>query len=511
MDFKGFYKTKPINNFDIPIDFDHIRLNENDEIELELEMRYIKEYVNKGFLTLSFGDRTFDNLQEAYNYHDKVLLEAKEKKPEYLKGKKNVAKIVDPETGEARELEVSLGNIKVGSNTICINMSSAHSCMSLIIGTCTLGANGQCYVLSTEKRFKSSVNKSEKSSEQWSCLSPKGLAMSLDILMKKMPNVKYLRLNNAGEFRNLPSDPELLAKVPDDVKEKLANVDDVGKLVKLGEELISIGNPLVMYTYTHRTDLKFPSLPSNVVINGSGYMISNAFVPMDYDDYVKTLDLKEKGELKELNNEKVEKVVMCMGDCRPCPFCKKAEGKHILIAIHGATTKTNMVMNKLINQVLSYPEFPIIVAKNISNAEKAKELLSLLSPEDEKVLRRIVQLPQDRRDLFVKLLDSQGDLELFKQAMDRYVQMSYDIDGKFNTPLSSEMINDALVATVDNLSGKFVANQKNAIALGQKTAEQKWIKLASQLKKAIDDAKAGKTIKVSKGLTKQFAGEFKNK
>jgi hypothetical protein len=510
MDFKKFYSNfKYINGvLELPLDMDYLKITESGEVQIDLQMQYIKEYVDSGFLKLSINDKVFETLQEAYDSYDSLML-TEESKPDYLKGKKNVAKIIDPETGEQRELEVSLGNVKVGTNTICINMSTAHDCMSLTIGTCTLGANGQCYALSTEKRFQSSINKSNRSSEQWSCLSAKGLAMSLDILMKKMPNVKFLRLNNAGEFRNLPSDPELLAKVSDEMKEKLADVDDVGKLVRLGEELKKMQNPLIIYTYTHRTDIKFPSLPENVVINGSGYMISNAFVPMDYEDYVAALDMKEAGTLKEINGEQVSKVVTCMGDCRPCPFCKKAEGKHILIAIHGATTKANRVMNDIINKVILNSKFSEIVSKNISNSDKSKELLALLSPEDEKVLRRIVQLPQDRRDLFIKLLDSQGNSELFKQAMNNYASLSYDNKGNLMTPIDPSMINDAMIATVNNLVGKFADNQKNARELGQKTAEQKWIKLAAQLKRAIDDAKSGKNIKASKGLTKQFAGALK--
>ena len=140
MDFKKFYSTEA-NILNIPFDLDHLRINENDEIEFDLEMQYLKEYISSGLLKLSLNNKTFDNLQEAYMYHDKLLTEAD--RPKNLP--KNAVKILDPDTGEERKFEVSLGNIKVGGDTICLNMSTAHECMSLIIGTCHLGKDGSCY------------------------------------------------------------------------------------------------------------------------------------------------------------------------------------------------------------------------------------------------------------------------------------------------------------------------------------------------------------------------------
>ena len=506
MNFKQFYiKESKLN---IPLDFDHIRVNESGDIELELEMKYIKEYVDMGLIILETDGRKFKTLKEAYEGYDKMILNEADK-PKKLP--KNITKVIDPETGEEREFEVSLGNIKVGGNTICINMSTAHDCMSLIIGTCSLGANGQCYALSSEKRFKGSIEKSERSSKSWSCLTPAGLAKGLTQLMEKMPGIEFLRLNNAGEFRNLPSNPEMLAKVPDAMKEKLAGVDDVKKLIQLGEELIKIGNPITIYTYTHRTDLTFEGLPENVCLNGSGYMISNAFVPLDYENYNEVLDRYEAGTLKELNGEAVNKVVKCMGDCRKCPWCKEANGNHILIAIHGATTKTNRAIASIVNSVISKPAFAQIILKDSIDQDKARELINLISAEDKKILNRIVVLPADQRDLFVNLIKSQGDITLFTKAMERYAGMTYGDADSLNTPIDTEMKNDALIASVDNLVGKFEANQTNARALGQKAAINKWTKLAAQLKKAITDTKAGKKVKPSKALAGHFGATLKNK
>ena len=114
MDFKKFYLTEA-NILNIPFNLDHLRINKKDEIEFDLEMQYLKEYVSSGLLILSLNNRTFNNLQEAYEYHDKLLIEANDR-PKSLP--KNAVKILDPDTGEERKFEVSLGNIKVGGDTI---------------------------------------------------------------------------------------------------------------------------------------------------------------------------------------------------------------------------------------------------------------------------------------------------------------------------------------------------------------------------------------------------------
>jgi len=489
------------NTFYMPIDLDLCSINETGELEIGIPLKYLPELIEHDVIRLSRDGKIFKSLKEAYEHFDNLSEEEKIEKPNKLR-----TKVKDPETGVERDFEVAAGNAKIGGDTVLLNMSTAGNCMSAILGTCKLGPNGQCYALRFEKQWKDALAKNLRHEEQWACLTARGIAQGIAQIAEVMPSIRFIRINEAGEIRNLPSNPELLARVPEERKAKLAEVNDVEKLQQVGDELKKLGAPLTLYTYTHRSDLEIGDLGDNVCINGSGFMLDNNFVPLELEEFNRVMDLIEKKELKEFNGEPVSRGVHCMGDCRKCSYCKKKEKKHIFLPIHGSGTPYQIELENILTSVVGTPEFAALYAAEGKPAEKGEQALALVPEEMKKKFTRLVPIRQDRADLFTKIIKSQGNREVLMKAIEAYV--SRPKDGNVEVPISQEASAEGLAKSVDALTGKFEQAIEQAIAQGQAPAQKKWGSLIKALNNAIEQAQRGEQPKITGALAKQHAGVF---
>jgi len=493
------------NTFMMPIDLDLCSINERGEMEIGIPLKYLPQLVEHDVIRLSRDGKTFKSLKEAYEHYDSLNEQEKKSKKE----NRTRTKVTDPETGEVRDFEVAAGNAKIGGDTVLLNMSTAGNCMSAILGTCKLGPNGQCYALRFEKQWKGSMEKNIRHEEQWACLTPRGIAQGLVNITEVMPRIKYIRINEAGEFRNLPSDPELLARVPEEKKAQMAGVDDVEKLRQVGKELISMGSDLKLYTYTHRTDLNIGDLGPNICVNGSGFMLDNAFVPLELNEFNEVMDLVERNELHEFNGVTVNKGVHCLGDCRKCRYCKEKTKKHIFLPIHGSGTEYQVQLNKILTTVIEMPEFAEIMAGEGNPKEKGQMAMNLVPDNLKKQYQRLVPIRQDRIDLFADIFKSKGQSENLINAIEKYVEVGRIQNGDANIEITQQDSTEGLVKSVDALTGKFEAELERARAQGQAPAAKKWSSLLNALNKSIEMAKKGETPKVSKAVAKQHAGVFR--
>lgn len=492
------------NTLVLPIDLDLCSINERGEIEIGIPYKYLSQLVEYDVIRLSRNGKTFKSLEEAYEHYDS--LDEAEKKE---KVDKKRTKVQDPETGEERDFEVAAGNAKIGGDTVLLNMSTAGNCMSAIIGTCKLATDGRCYAFRFEQQWKDSKEKNIRHEKQWACLTPRGIAQGLANISEAMPKIKYVRINEAGELRNLPSNPELLAKVPDEKKAELADVDDVGKLKSVGEELIRMGSKLILYTYTHRSDLEIGDLGPNVCINGSGYMLDNAFIPVELDEFNRVMDLIETKSLKEFNGEPVTRGVHCLGDCRKCNFCKKKDGKHIFLPIHGSGTEYQNTLQQILTSVVESPAFKEAMATGGKPKEIGEILVNSIPDENKKLFNRLVPIRQDRVDLFSDIIKNTGNSETLVKSLEKYISGQEVGDGAVEVDVSEEDSILGLAASVDALTGKFQANIERAISKGQEPAQKKWGALINALNNAMESVRRGETPKVTKALAKQHAGVLK--
>lgn len=181
------------------------------------------------------------------------------------------------------ELLYSIGNKKIGKDTIIINLHTATNCPAK--DACLVRT--RCYAHSNE-RLRPTVYAFRKRQEAlWETMPAEFFIEELkDIKCKKL---KYIRFQEAGDF---------------------AGQHDLNKLSYIASELAGYYS---CYTYTSRHDLDYSYKSHNLVITGSYFMVDNMYLPMDSDAY-------------KLIVSDGEKPIVCPNNCRNCTLCKIASG-----------------------------------------------------------------------------------------------------------------------------------------------------------------------------------------
>lgn len=187
---------------------------------------------------------------------------------------------------------VSQGNHKLGKDTLILNITSATDCPSRALGLCKLPS--KCYAMKAERMYKAVLPYRRRQAEYWDKNGPIKIASDLreELGRHTKVQIKYIRISEAGDFRSQ---------------------EDVTKLYIIADLLANTG--VIIYGYTARKDLQFPARPSNLVLNGSGFMLDNMFTPV---------------HPKTLNNYQVT----CVGNCRICNLCKANKKLDIKVGLH---------------------------------------------------------------------------------------------------------------------------------------------------------------------------------
>lgn len=188
---------------------------------------------------------------------------------------------------------VSRGNHKLGTDTLILNITSAMDCMSRKLGLCKIGT--KCYAMKAERMYKAVLPYRRRQTEYWDQNHPATIAMDLWGEIHKgttKSRIKYIRISEAGDFRSQA---------------------DVDKLIKIAEILGALD--VTLYGYTARRDLAFGKCPSNLIMNGSGFMLDNSFTAVPKQDLAKYQ-------------------VVCAGNCRGCNLCKIKAKLDIKVGMH---------------------------------------------------------------------------------------------------------------------------------------------------------------------------------
>lgn len=197
-----------------------------------------------------------------------------------------------------RELIYSIGNVKLGDDTLIFNMGAALDCPSNRLGMCQVTrGGGRCYATKAETHYqgdKSSAIRSRRlQGQQWRQFPVDDIASQmLEIIDKE--GLTYVRLNESGDF---------------------SDQSDVDKASQLADLL---KGRAIVYLYTARRDLDYSNVSDNLIINGSGYMVHNDFhfVPKEEFDKIPA------------------KAHVCSGECPDCTLCKTAGGNVIYAEEH---------------------------------------------------------------------------------------------------------------------------------------------------------------------------------
>jgi hypothetical protein len=182
-------------------------------------------------------------------------------------------------------IEMSIGNTKIGNDTLIFNITSAHDCPSAKLGFCQLPNSKACYARRGERHPVVKAFR-RRQTEQFDRHTVSYLAYAFLKAQNKYPNIKYLRISESGDFRSQA---------------------DVQKISSLAEFL---NGYMRVYTYTARKDLDFSDISENLVLNGSGFMLHNRFLVVKHPDPSKPL---------------------CPMDCSKCNWCKVKNRKTIQV------------------------------------------------------------------------------------------------------------------------------------------------------------------------------------
>ena len=232
---------------------------------------------------------------------------------------------------KSKALPYSLGNKKVGKDTLVFNTSPAQICPSACKGLCNQCKT--CYAFFSERRHIVETVRNLIAFRNLLIFDIEDIIMDTLLLLsseKELKSMIFIRINSNGDLldNKMLSDVNLLVGA---VKSKFPQF-------------------MVGYTYTHNKLLDF-SLNTDLVINFSFKAPQGA----------KQTITAYKWDNKYLDNSKY---VICTGNCSGCSYCKdETETRIIVFMAHGGGLKgLDMLPDGLIDLLehhkkLDYPIF----------------------------------------------------------------------------------------------------------------------------------------------------------
>lgn len=245
-------------------------------------------------------------------------------------------------------LPYSIGNNKIGNDTLVFNCSTALLCPSALKGHCDVCK--ACYAVNNEVTYGLPFVRNLLSLKRLLTVDIQVLATNTIKMIstdntkkdgKKAKEALFIRLNSNGDIL----DNKMLSDVN-----------------KFAEMLIedSSNSLKVCYTYTHNKDLNI-SIADNITFNLS----------YKTNEQVKKTIVAFKFDKKYLDSSKY---VICNGKCFNCPYCKNKDDKRTVVFMaHGGGFKgLDMLPNGLIdvlNQQKAF-DWAIFNAKLVNPSNK---------------------------------------------------------------------------------------------------------------------------------------------
>lgn len=190
---------------------------------------------------------------------------------------------------------ISIGNKKIGKDTMILNMQPALKCSSALLGLCKHAEI--CYAKKAEVLYNSTYKFRQRQEIIWNNITGYFIFMAIEKIIEKKNKgknkIKYFRFSESGDFPNLSS------------VDKMANI---AKLLKTYHGVLTYG-------YTARRDLPMDNIRQHAIVNGSDYMMDNMFTAVDkFDSTISPF--------------------LCSGDCSTCNLCKRKSGIIIQVKKH---------------------------------------------------------------------------------------------------------------------------------------------------------------------------------
>ena len=222
------------------------------------------------------------------------------------------------------EMPSKIGNLKIGNDTLIINVNHALNCYSDKMGYCEHCKD--CYAKKAPCTYKNSFLYGFASEIQFNKLSIDEIISSLKNQFKKeLANneIKFIRFNEAGDFKSF----------------------DIFKKANTIAEYFFKEYGIISYSYTHNKELK----DHQKAIKNS-YIIINWSFSMD-KEYKQAITCNNLKDLVKYYNDK--NYVICTGKCYHCSYCKdKNDLRTVVFVNHYKNTieaglKAGLSLNQL--------------------------------------------------------------------------------------------------------------------------------------------------------------------
>ena len=139
----------------------------------------------------------------------------------------------------------SIGNLKLSTNTLIFNLTSAKDCPSKQKGLCKVCKI--CYARKSELRFPKVLAYRDRQTKYWDLHNTIEICGDMHRILKKRPYIRFLRYNEAGDFRN---------------QLDVDKLSDIAGFIKRNYDVVTYG-------YTARSDLDFSK--AQFIVRGSGW------------------------------------------------------------------------------------------------------------------------------------------------------------------------------------------------------------------------------------------------
>lgn len=245
---------------------------------------------------------TFDNLKEAIHNGNSFINDVNELETilrEYIAISDNSKAV---EYLNKAIMPHKIGNLKIGDDTIILNVNHALNCFSSKMGYCE-NCNC-CYAKKSSNNYKNSCLYGLASEICFNKLSLEQIIKAIEKTVKKN-NIRFIRFNEAGDFKSF---------------EQFLKANEVAKYFFETYDIVT-------YTYTHNKELLYHK-----------EAIKNSYIVMNWsikagEGFKSAITCNNPSDLPKYLSEP-KKYIICKGKCHNCSYCKDKDDLRTVVFIN---------------------------------------------------------------------------------------------------------------------------------------------------------------------------------
>lgn len=196
-----------------------------------------------------------------------------------------------------------IGNLKIGDDTVIINVNHALNCFSSKNGYCE-NCNC-CYAKKSSTNYKNSCLYGLASEINFNRLSVNQIIKAIEKTIKEAKNIKFIRFNEAGDFKSF---------------NQFLKANEVAKYFFEAYDIVT-------YTYTHNKEL----LKHKEAIKNS-YIVMNWSIKAG-EGFKSAITCNNPSDLPKYLSEP-DKYIICKGKCHNCSYCKDKDDLRTVVFIN---------------------------------------------------------------------------------------------------------------------------------------------------------------------------------